>query len=760
MATGTCEMIKCSSAPPGHYYTNFCQTAPCNSTQVAPGFRFKRGWAIQPDTCPTERCDGNPGVGEYFVRGCETLPCNKAPLGYCYVLHGGVDNDCPFAPCTNAKVGERYESSWAVGIAGGKTIPCDALITPGFRFKEPGSCDLIECPVAPRGMYYDDGCKLDACVNGNVTTYYIYGFADDKMNCPVRDCKLPPPPGLFFADMAGCNISECSNAGAGYYYMPETRERSLVHGECRTAACAVPPPGRYFINGHATSAGTCPSAKCDASRLLAGSYFGANCSVFLCPPARAGYYYLLPSTEGKARCASVIAKCTNAGRGQKYTMTEKVITTSTGCPVVNCSSAPIGRYYIAGTQCSRTAPCTGALAGQYYTSGGGIDGDSCSVASCENVKRGEYYSGGSSCDVRKCFRLAGYDFTTPGRCAKLARCTSAPVGHYYSSEGTEPCFSKPCAPTLTNFLPGFSTSRDQCPQCTRQRSRGECYVFASSCETHPCGSGLTTNSTNTTIENITSVRNFTAKPGFRYVAKDDATAAGDITLKLVLGISICGVSLVVIIVVIIVAKRCQKGRHLETRRESIVSTVISVTQPVKPKPKPKKIVPTVKHYLRMLTGEDYNLVHTAILRDETEGNLGLRALSQRLNLCSKDRVYANNSPAGFEPDFATLLAFATAQNSQLCKNFLRESEGEKVEGFGPVTIQIELKVPESATPGEITVAVSHARLFDVVVPAMPAGSAVMCTLTDPAMVCRFTAFSGSKYTRTDRLTETHIHIVV
>ena len=284
-------MTRCSSASAGWYYTNLslpgeqCPTAPC--TAVSPGFRFKRGWTTHPDACPTERCEADPPIGQYFKRGCTTANCTNAPLGYCYVLHGGVENACPYAPCTNARPGEFYELSWAVTVGGGKTVACDVLIAPGWMFGEAGSCDVVRCPVAPRGMYFVEGCEQAACINGGIGTYYIHGFADSKTSCPVRKCDLSPPPGLFFSDTGGCNLRECTNADAGYYYTNATGD-STVQGKCPTAPCMAPQNGSYFTKGHATSADSCPVAKCDTAQLPVGHYFGANCSFVACPPARAG----------------------------------------------------------------------------------------------------------------------------------------------------------------------------------------------------------------------------------------------------------------------------------------------------------------------------------------------------------------------------------------------------------------------------------------------------------------------------------------
>ena len=737
-STDACEMTRCSSAPAGRYYTNLsqtgeqCQTAPC--AEVSPGFRFKRGWATDPDACPTERCEGDPPTGQYFKRGCTTAKCTNAPLGYCYVLHGGVEDACPYAPCTNARRGEFYELSWAVTVVGGKTHACDVLIQPGWMFGDAGSCDVVMCPVAPRGMYFVKGCEHDACTNGGIGTYYIRGFADSKTTCPVRKCDRAPPPGLFFSDTVGCVLSECTNADAGYYYT-NAIGHSIVQGQCPTAPCMPPPNGSYFTKGHATSADSCPVAKCNTTLLPVGHYFGANCSWVACPPARAGHYHLLPSTTGESGCASVTSKCTNAGPGQTYVETDRIISSSTGCPVVACSPAPIGRYYTESSQCSRTAPCTGALIGEHYTSNGGGQGDRCNITECDNVQKGEYYSGGRGCEVRKCFRPAGYTFVVAGKCTRLTRCPAAPLGEYYSSQGSELCSSQPCTPTQTKFVPGFATDPDECPQCARKPA-GECYKSEdNTCDTYRCEINATTSRPGVGL--IRRAINTTLPPVVPAAAVRDASFNQETTMSLIIGISVGGVTLLLVVIVAIVVWR--RRRALTLGLGANVTTVIASaggTDNKRPSAATSgsQILPvrTNRQRLRLLTGDDFDLVTEAIRRDLLEGDAGLRALCKRLRLSGEDRVYAETCPGGFEPQFPSLLAYAATKRAKNCGKLLSELEADMP--LWPVTIDVSMTVPQSDPPGAIVTVCDHRRLFDLVVPALPVESAVSCTLIDPAMV--------------------------
>ena len=162
-------------------------------------------------------------------------------MGSYYLFHGGSSDRCPYASCSNAKVGQEYTPGFAVkGQC--PTQNCTKKPPKGFEFVTAGSCDVAECTNGRRGTYYTTECKVDTCTNGNArsvcvyrggneltigyliiaplpqalllrqsspltltacSTYYVPGFNTDPDNCAIKDCGVPPPPGMLFAEAKG-----------------------------------------------------------------------------------------------------------------------------------------------------------------------------------------------------------------------------------------------------------------------------------------------------------------------------------------------------------------------------------------------------------------------------------------------------------------------------------------------------------------------------------------------------------------------------
>ena len=263
-----------------------------------------------------------------------------------------------------------------------------------------------------------------------------------------------------------------------------------------------------------------------------------------------------------------------------------------------------------------------------------------------------------------------------------------------------------------------------------------------SCETNVCEISSTANSTNATATHpglgfIRRATNTTRPQVVPASAVGDGTLNQHTTMSVVIGISIGGVTLVLLVSVAIVVWR--RKRALSLRLGASVTTVIGVAAGTdntrhSTDSSGSQIVPVRanQQQLRLLTGDDFNLVNEAIQQDLLEGDAGLRALCKRLRLSGEDRVYADNCPGGFDPKFSSLLAYAAVQRSKSCGKFLSEAEVGMC--VWPVTIDVSMTVPQSEPPGAIVTVCDHRRLFDIVVPALPAESAVSCTLIDPAMV--------------------------
>ena len=87
--------------------------------------------------------------------------------GKYYLFSGGAENNCPFAPCSNAAFGQKYTPGHAVAKNNCSKEDCPHKPPPGFRFATAGSCALIKCAIPTRGTYYTDGCEVAPCTNGN-----------------------------------------------------------------------------------------------------------------------------------------------------------------------------------------------------------------------------------------------------------------------------------------------------------------------------------------------------------------------------------------------------------------------------------------------------------------------------------------------------------------------------------------------------------------------------------------------------------------
>ena len=229
----------------------------------------------------------------------------------------------------------------------------------------------------------------------------------------------------------------------------------------------------------------------------------------------------------------------------------------------------------------------------------------------------------------------------------------------------------------------------------------------------------------------------TLPPVVPAAAVRDASFNQETTMSLIIGISVGGVTLLLVVIVAIVVWR--RKRALTLGLGANVTTVIASaggTDNKRPSAATSgsQILPvrTNRQRLRLLTGDDFDLVTEAIRRDLLEGDAGLRALCKRLRLSGEDRVYAETCPGGFEPKFPSLLAYAATKRAKNCGKFLSELEADMP--LWPVTIDVSMTVPQSDPPGAIVTVCDHRRLFDLVVPALPVESAVSCTLIDPAMV--------------------------
>ena len=103
-----------------------------------------------------------------FINMCLSVyACMQA--GNYYLYNGGTANNCPFAPCSNALLGQKYILGHA--LRKGATCPTEDCLkkpTPGLRFSSAGSCNFTNCPSAKRGTYYTQGCDVGPCTNGNV----------------------------------------------------------------------------------------------------------------------------------------------------------------------------------------------------------------------------------------------------------------------------------------------------------------------------------------------------------------------------------------------------------------------------------------------------------------------------------------------------------------------------------------------------------------------------------------------------------------
>ena len=88
--------------------------------------------------------------------------------GNYYLFNGGASNNCPYAPCTNAHLGQKY-TGYALDKGECPTENCPVNeAPPGFEFASAGSCELTRCTTGTPGTFYTKGCNVSACTNGNV----------------------------------------------------------------------------------------------------------------------------------------------------------------------------------------------------------------------------------------------------------------------------------------------------------------------------------------------------------------------------------------------------------------------------------------------------------------------------------------------------------------------------------------------------------------------------------------------------------------
>ena len=298
------------------------------------------------------------------------------------------------------------------------------------------------------------------------STYFVPGFNTNAVNCAIKDCIKPPPPGLLFANATGCEIKVCANAPAGWYYTQVRQERTAYLNDlkCPVARCSPPQPDRRFVPGFATDPNACPTQQCNMSRLPKGYYFKLTDNYTKCTPtpceALAGYFYLHSAEGGRAGCSKVRAKCTNAKLGEKYASQTDVVSTKTGCPVEPCDAPPAGWDFGSKGSCTHLVPCNTASSGQRY-----VDSPAsspCQVTKCTNAEVGQYYIAGNAerdpnwqtkvrgeggegggrastittifhrhhripptkarCPVAACPMIQGYTFGAKGTCSDMKRC--------------------------------------------------------------------------------------------------------------------------------------------------------------------------------------------------------------------------------------------------------------------------------------------------------------------------------------------------
>ena len=108
-----------------------------------------------------------------FHSPCHIWSLWRLQVGSYYLFHGGSSDRCPYASCSNAKVGQEYIPGFAVkGQC--PTRNCTKKPPKGFEFVTAGSCDVTECTNGRRGTYYTTECKVDTCTNGNARSVCVY----------------------------------------------------------------------------------------------------------------------------------------------------------------------------------------------------------------------------------------------------------------------------------------------------------------------------------------------------------------------------------------------------------------------------------------------------------------------------------------------------------------------------------------------------------------------------------------------------------
>ena len=720
LARGTCDLGKCDPIPAGSYFTGDsvpCSYANCTNLPKS-GYEYSPGFATEADGCPFVSCRvsfGSLPAGHYYSDGCRTSRCTNAPAGYYYLADGGDSDNCPIARCSNAEEGEVYVEGWATAADACNTRQCSESPEPGYRFASPGrSCNVTRCPVPPRGTYYTgQACRTRPCVNGdaNPNTYYVHGYADDETSCPERDCSEPPPRGLYLQQVThagkNCQAQECTNANNREYYTGG----SSVEDGCSVATCNRPPPGITLSGLFATSA-DCRTTACHADDLPTGFFWLPNCLFRSCDNPPAGYYYLRAEIFSKDECKSLLAKCTNAGRGQIYEQPEDLVLRASECPVKACDPPVAGRYHGFEARC-QTLPCTGAEIGQKYVSSRESN-EQCPVAACSSIGTGSYYVSPGTCAVAPCYRPAGYTFDQAGTCTHLNPCKSAPMGTYYTQSST-PCSFARCTGN-NHLIPGFWTSAEECPRCQA---------------TERCPTTTTTTTTSPIPTSPSVTQQATSKSA--QVASDDASIMSG---PLIGGIAGGGALLLVVLIagiIVCVVLKSKSNAKLVSVPATSGADSTKVTTIATTSEKPAFELPLSQRlHLMLLSAEDFMLVRDAISADSVAD---LSAVVSRVGLCGAERPYCDACPRGLSggsrsDGFPTLLDHAREVGASQCENFFKTqttvSEVKRVE--------VRVDMPDSPGPGATAQIVDQYRVFDVVLPEISPGSVAVCSVVDEAEV--------------------------
>ena len=105
----------------------------------------------------------------YFI-----LSLWRLQTGSYYLFNGGSHDQCPYASCSNAKLGHEYTPGFAVAKDKCETQECSGKLPKGFKFVTAGSCAITKCTNGERGSYYTTGCEVGQCTNGNARLVFVY----------------------------------------------------------------------------------------------------------------------------------------------------------------------------------------------------------------------------------------------------------------------------------------------------------------------------------------------------------------------------------------------------------------------------------------------------------------------------------------------------------------------------------------------------------------------------------------------------------